>query len=222
MRHLLSKVNAAKRAGIDKATITRKTKEGEELFPALVDGKIDVGHPAFKAFLEKRGVDPNSFPAFVPPVHTEIKGIEDDGSPQVMTSIQELPLREIGERFGGVEEFTTWLKSIKLSEEIREKRLKNDETDGSMIERELVQSHVFGFIDEVSRRLLSDTAKTLTRVAYANAKGGMEIEKAERETREIIAKTIGPLKRRVSKSIKDAGTASSSGDQDKTLEKRKA
>lgn len=202
MKQLLTKAQAAKRANVDRAIITRKTHEGNELFPALVDGKIDAGHPAFKKFLSDRGVDPTP-PTVNAPQQTESDSYPDDGSPQIMVDVQGLTLREIGDRFGGQDEFSGWLKAIKLTEEIREKRLKNDETDGSMIDRELVEAKVFGLIDETFRRLLTDATVTATRRAYANAKAGVDIAKAETETRDAISTTLGDVKKRVARNIRD-------------------
>lgn len=203
MKRLLTKAQAAKRAGVDRAVITRKTKPGEELFPALVEGKIDAGHPAFLEFLEKRDVDPTEADLEAPE-RSDSDAHPDDGSPQTMIDIQELRVREIGERFGGQIEFSGWLKSLKLSEEIREKRLKNDANDGSMIDRELVKDRVFGYIDEVQRRLLADSVKTMTRQIYAAARAGTPIEECETEARATVSRVLSPVKKRVAKTIRDA------------------
>lgn len=203
MKRLLTKAQAASRAGIDRATITRKTKEGQELFPALVGNKIDAGHPAFLEFLEKRHIDPTKADLDAPQ-HSESVAFPDDGSPQVMIDVQELRVREVGERFGGQVEFSGWLKTLKLGEEIREKRLKNDATDGSMIDRELVKTRVFGYLDEVQRRLLSDSVKTMTRQIYAAARAGVPIEQCEIEARATISRVLSPVKKRVAKTIRDA------------------
>lgn len=105
-----------------------------------------------------------------------------------------LSLEELTQRFGTAIVFRDWLDARKKISEIREKDLKNDETEGRLIERELVRTHVFGAIEASNRRLLGDAPKTIARRLYALAKSGAAVEEAEKVAREIIASQLKAVK----------------------------
>lgn len=106
----------------------------------------------------------------------------------------DLTLRDIYERFGTKTAFKDWLAAVKTIADIREKELKSDETEGRLIERELVKTHVFGAIEAGNRRLLGDSPKTIARRLYALAKSGAPVEEAEAVVREIISSQLKPVK----------------------------
>jgi hypothetical protein len=114
--------------------------------------------------------------------------VEDVGS------VADMTIREVIKRFGTVTAFKDWLTSLKAIEDIRERRLRNEEADGRLIPREPVKHHVFGAIDAANRRLLNDSPKTIARRVYALAKTGAAIEEAEQIVREIISSQLRPVK----------------------------
>lgn len=203
----IPKTAFAERAGVKKQTIGELCKPGGPLHDAVVDGKIDTSHRAAKAYLKRQTAKASAAKKAAKASTTEAaavapKGLTDDGSPEFIVDVTKLTLAQIEDRCGGRAEFDGWLKSLKLTEEIREKRLKNDETDGTLIPRELVATHVFGAIDEVFRRLLTDSTKTITRITYANARAGVAVESAEKQVRADLAKVLEPMKRRASKALR--------------------
>lgn len=115
-----------------------------------------------------------------------------------------LPLVELVELFGDAAAFKEWLASLKLIEEVREKSLKNDETEGKLISRELVATHVFGAIESSHRRLLGDSAKTIARLVYGLAKSGAPVEKAEGEVRKVISSQLQPAKETAARVVRNA------------------
>jgi hypothetical protein len=96
-------------------------------------------------------------------------------------------------RFGTRRAFKDWLEALKSIEEIRKRRLDNEETEGRLISRELVKTHVFGAIEGSHRRLLGDMPKTVVRVVYAMAKSDEPIEVAEKRTRDIVTTVLKPV-----------------------------
>lgn len=201
MKHLITKAELAERAGVSQQAIGQLTAKGRKLHTALVGDKVDAGHPDVKIYLRSKGVS-TSFRAPARPEHTEIEGAPDDGTPQAMVDLQQLRLCELSDRFGGEPELSNWLKALQTSEDVRGKRLKNDEFEKALISRELVQTHVMGALDEAFRRLLSDATKTITRQLYANARAGLEIEKSESEVRAIVSKTLEPVKRKAARTLR--------------------
>lgn len=126
----------------------------------------------------------------------------DQDLAEISAAIQ--PLVPLAARFSTQTELSDWLDRLKRVEEIREKRLKNEETEGTLIPRELVKTHVFGAIEMVNRRLLTDSPKTIARRLYALAKSGAPIEEAEEVVREIISSQLRPMKDKTVRVLRNA------------------
>lgn len=191
---------------MSKQAIGVACREGGPLHEALVGTKLDPGHRDAREYLarKKRSGKHDAAPTEAQVSVPAPRIPTDDGSPEFIAALTELKLSEIEERFGTRPELEEWLKARKLAEEVREKRLKNDETDGTLIERELVRKHLFAFIEEAFQRLLTDTAKTVTRTLYANAKAGIPVEQSERQVRDIMTKTLEPMKRRAARVLRES------------------
>lgn len=98
------------------------------------------------------------------------------------------------ERFGTHFQFSTWLSSLKDIELIREKRLKNGETEGGLISRELVQNFVFGAIESAFKRLLGDASKSIVSKVMNCVRTGGTAEEAQRIVRDEISKQLKTVK----------------------------
>jgi hypothetical protein len=103
-------------------------------------------------------------------------------------------LRPIVNRHGTRRAFKDWLGALKDLEDIRKRRLDNEETEGRLISRELVKTHIFGAIEGSHRRLLGDAPKTIARTLYGMAKSGEPLEAAEERVRELISTVLKPVK----------------------------
>jgi hypothetical protein len=93
------------------------------------------------------------------------------------------------------------LLALKEIEVIREKRLGNEETEGELISRGLVRTHVFGRIEACNRRLLGDLPKTLVARVYALASTDTPPEVAEDVVRDLIGSQLDPMTREVERAI---------------------
>jgi hypothetical protein len=130
-------------------------------------------------------------------------------SPPPTDTVKELDeysslLLPLVKRFGTARSFRDYLASLKEIETIREKLLGNDETEGRLISRELVKTHVLGAIEAGNRRLLSDAPKTIARRVFAAAKGGGTVEDAEQLVREIIGSHLKPVATTASRLLRNA------------------
>jgi len=191
---------------VSPAAITKACK-GAALKGALVRDRIDLEHPDAVAYLKRDRAPtvpvisaPDPGPA-KPPHEPELAdGTPDfEGEPVIETgqdigSYADLTLRELVEKFGTERSFKDWLEALKKIEDIREKRLNNEEYQKSLISRDLVKTHVIGMIDGANRRLLHDAPKTLSRRLFALARSGAEIEEAEGTVREIISSHLRVVK----------------------------
>jgi hypothetical protein len=106
----------------------------------------------------------------------------------------ELTIRELVERWGTVRTYVDLLGALKTIEDIRKTQLHNEETEGSLISRDLVRTHLFGLVDAVFKRLLSDVPRTIAGRVLALAKSSGTLEEAEKVVREQISSQLAPMK----------------------------
>jgi hypothetical protein len=219
---LLSKADFARVANVSKQAVGRAMKEGK-LQEAVVGDRVDMMHPQAVAYLKRprpgsRRRDQDPKPETVPladkshDVDPTSNGNGASAAELLVTDTgldisryADMTLRELVDRFGSVRALKDWLEALKKIEDIREKRLNNEEVQRHLISRELVKTHVFGFLEAGNRRLLGDTPKTIARRLYGLARSDAPIEEGEKLVREIIGSQLNPQKDRVSKLLREAG-----------------
>jgi len=117
----------------------------------------------------------------------------DEGSDQDLQDLSDA-IYPLIDRFGTDFQFSNWLDALKNIELIREKRLKNGETEGGLISWDLVQSHVFGLIDACFKRLLGDASKAIASKVSTTLRAGGSLEEAQRNVRDEISKHLKQMK----------------------------
>ena len=199
----------------------------------LTNGRVDGDHPAVVEYLAKKGVTlppqsassktkkaskakptkarrtpdlaaktaPKADPA---PTRSAHPALSPADNPPDIDDVLDLSVREVVDRWGSVTAFKDWLDARKKIADIREKDLKNDETEGQLIDRELVKVHIFGAIEAGNRRLLTDAPKTISRRLYGLAKSGSAIEEAEKIVGDIIGSHLKPVKATAIRVLKNA------------------
>jgi hypothetical protein len=220
MPRLISQAEFSRIAGVTEAAITKACKN--QLAPARDGRRIDLDHPAARKYLKSKGVTPPKptpapkiderrdvaaaprapAPTSDPAAKRGVQVIEhvvDD-----VSVIADMTIREVVRKFGSSTKFDDWLASLKRIEDIREKRIRNEEAEGRLIPREPVKTHVFGAIDAVNRRLLGDASKTIARRVYAHAKSGQPLEDAERIVRDLIGETLDKVKTQAARVLRNA------------------
>ncbi len=226
MDNLLKRSQLASLAGVSRAYITKECRPGGFLHDAIVGSFIDIDHPAVNAWLIAKGVDElgtNSKPkaskkktaSKKAPAKASKKAVSkktasptakptghaDSGSAQDAAAIADLTVRQVAQKFGGQAQFQNWLKSLHIIENIRERRLKNEEYEGSLVERSRVESALFGLHEEQNQRLLGDLPKTLARTIRDQAISGAPLETSEREVRDLIGKALAATADKVSRGL---------------------
>jgi hypothetical protein len=196
---LISRAELARLAKVSDVAVSKACKG--RLAPACVEKRIDVDHPAVLDYLASKGVAPPRKPeSEPPPAEPEFSVSFDDGEDEGgaedldVEHFADLTLRQLTDRFGTKTRFKDWLDARKKIADIQEKDLKNDETTGRLIERELVRTHVFGAIEASNKRLLQDAPKNIARRIYAMAAANVPAEEAERTVREIIGSNLAAVK----------------------------
>jgi len=176
-------------------------KEGAELHKCMYDGRFDVHHKDYIKYCAKHDMKHTDDDRLEPlPKDSKIKFVPLDE--ESMDQVMDMRLREILTRFGEEAAFSAWLRDLKTAEDIREKRLKNEVTEKSLISREGVKSQLMGLLEELSRRLLQDGAKTITRRNYAAANSGVDLSDSEKETRDIISQNLRKAKDGITRRLK--------------------
>jgi len=123
--------------------------------------------------------------------------------PDRIEPFADLTVREVIERWGSEAMFKDWLASLKLIEEVRDKRLKNMAYEGKLISRDLVDKNIMGAIDEAMTRLLNDAAKTIAAQTQASAKAGNPVETIQSEVRDVMESHIKSMKAKATRALRD-------------------
>lgn len=220
MAELVSRAAFARTLGLTAMAITKWAKGAGAA--ACVGKRIDAAHPVAVEYARKHGVTPTTpakrrnwtpptptadrqkssrrKPASSEPPSDDQAAIDDDHptgqdlSEEDVERYEHLSLRVLKQMFGGAISFRDWLDGIKKIVDIKEKQLKNAETEGRLTSRELVATHVFGAIESSNRRLLGDAPKTIARRLYAMARAGSTLEDGEQVVREIIGAQLRTVK----------------------------
>lgn len=141
---------------------------------------------------ERRATGPDLAAAYISQLG---EGLDIEG-------LAQMTLQEIIERWGTEARFRDLLEARKRLGEIVEKDLKNDETIGRLIDRDLVKTHVFGLIDSLLKQLFRDAATNIARTTYGMARGGKSLEEAETTVRDILASHVKDVKAKAAKVLR--------------------
>lgn len=124
--------------------------------------------------------------------------------PDDIQAFADMTLRELVERFGTDVRFLDWLKATKAIEDINEKRLKNAQTKGELVNRQLVKVGIIEPIDSAHIKLLTDGSKTIARRATAMHDAGRDLEDIEKFVADQISSFIRQVKSKVARALKNA------------------
>lgn len=201
---LIPKTHVGKIWGKSRSWISTMIKPGKELEKCVYDGRFDVEHADYVRYCAKHDLQHTRDDRLEPlPEDSPIKFVPlDSGEAESMDEIMNMKLRDILTRFGEEGSFSAWLRDLKMAEDIREKRLKNEVAEKSLISREGVRSQLMGLLEELSRRLLQDGAKTITRRNYGAANSGVALEDSEKETQDIISQNLRKAKDGMTRRLK--------------------
>ena len=216
---MLSKAGFAKLAGVSIRTLRRRLDE--ELSAILVGGSVDEKHPLAQWYVKNRGLGSPPAELVNPPSRRPAGGSDTkptrvkrgqyeqrfgepesvplpDGSLLSIADIRDMPFGDVIDQWGWGPGFKEHLLALRALEEMRDKRLRVDERRGGLISRELVRLHVFGALDALHRRLLTDMPRTLAlrvRVTETPEEGEtLARREIERELKAAKAEVIYALK----------------------------
>lgn len=124
--------------------------------------------------------------------------------PEDIQAFADMSLRELVERFGTDVRFLDWLKATKAIEDINEKRLKNAETRGDLVSRQMVRQGILDPIESAHVKLLTDGSKTIARRATAMHGSGRDMEDIEKFVADQVTSFLRPMKAKIKRTLKNA------------------
>jgi hypothetical protein len=213
----VSRADFARIAGVSDVAVSKWAKGAGSA--ACIGKRIDRDHPVARAYLLSKGVKVARPSAFNPPMlatpppepkiaparpvaERGTRARAPEPAPKIepidleksFDELADLTLRDFVSRYGSSQGAKDWLDALKKIVDIHEKDLKNAETEGRLIERDLVRVHVFGAIEASHRRLLADASKTIVVSLYPMARRGDSIDDGEKVVKDIIGKILEQVK----------------------------
>lgn len=175
---LVARSKLARMAGVSPAAITKACRK--RLAPACHGRRLDLDHPVVREYLESKELPTSAKAPFQDPADIRV--------------LLDCRLREIVDWFGTLEGFADYVDVRKKIAETHKTELYNQRQAGELIERELVRTHVFGALEAMNLRLLTDTPKTVSRRLYALALSHAPLEEAEGFVRRNISQQLRVVK----------------------------
>ena len=123
--------------------------------------------------------------------------------PDNIAAYADITLRQIIDQFGTDLRFVDFLRATKEIEIIGEKRLRNAETRGELVSRELVKKTILDPINSLHAKLLTDGTKTIARRVMAMSESGRDIKEIEEFVADQMTSFIKPVKHKIAKALKD-------------------
>jgi len=198
-KRLISLAEFSRQAGVSRAAVT---KAASGALKAAVSGtSIDIDHPDAVNYIRAKQRKAAPPPTEKPPKAPRVKkppAVEAPPPPQGphyskdkgIERVLGMTLGDLIKEFGTDEQFKKWVDATKTITEIRHKTLKIAEDEKLTIPKDIVKTHIFGAIEAMNLRLLTDAPKKLSRMLYAAAKSGAALEEGEQIIRDEIGKQL--------------------------------
>lgn len=124
--------------------------------------------------------------------------------PEDIQTVADMSLRDLIARYGSNTRFSDWLSALEKLERIEEKRLKNAQTEGKLVTRELVHSCVIVHMDTAFHQMLTDGAKTIEQRLKTLHDSGADQVECENLVRDQIQSFIKPMKKKMAAALRNA------------------
>jgi hypothetical protein len=215
MPKLVSRAEMAQRAGVSPGAITKALRKNGPLVAAAVRDRVDVDHPDAVAYLSRKdrqrtrkrqqeATAAELSDSDETSIATAMAALASDAALEDIEGFNDMTVRQVVDRFGTARAFRDFLDARKRIEDVRKTELDNDEAEGRLISRELVEQHVFGAIEASHMRLLQDLPKSAAIRVNSAFKAGDPVEEIERIIRELISTQLRPVKNTVLRVMKTA------------------
>ena len=96
------------------------------------------------------------------------------------------------------------LRSLKSIEDIHEKRLKNAQTNGTLVARRMVEVGIIDVFNSAHLRIMADGAKTIAAGVVSKHAAGAADAEIENYVSDILGSFFKPVKGKVARTLKNA------------------
>lgn len=223
---LILKSEFARRANITRQAASKLTKEGKQLWPAVIDGKVDIDHEVVRAYAKERSLDLTAPDRRVTTVNvggrkkTDREAVTDSmlaeaigGLPASDTDVadfQNMTLRQLREIFATDTRFKDWMGGLKTLTDIKDKELNLMKKAGQLVDRQLVVAGVFEPFDSSFRRILADSPRAIATKCVAMVKAGSDESEIEELVRDQLSSQIAPAKAKAVRTLTQVATEGTS------------
>jgi hypothetical protein len=135
-----------------------------------------------------------SDPPTPPPIPEPPPGMPPLDAVTEVTEIAELTVREVIDRWGGLEGLSDWLSIREQIGKVFKLEVQNAQLRGQLVDRGLIERQVVAYIDGLHRRLLRDAARTLGIRTRSAVESGESPEAVELLIRDVLSQQIKGLK----------------------------
>lgn len=219
---LVTKSEFARRAGITRQAASKLFGEGKPLWPAVIDGQVDIDAPEVRAYAKQRGKNLTA-PEKVMTVNRggrkkadraavtdEMIATGQNGLPRANSDVvdfESMPLRELREIFATDTRFKDWMAGLKNLTDIKAKELALEERAGKLVDRNLMLVGVFEPFDSSFRKMLNDAPRAIAAQCVAMVKAGADEAEIEEIVRDQISSHIAPAKAKALRTLTEAAGA---------------
>ena len=121
--------------------------------------------------------------------------------PEDLKLFMHMTLATVIEKFGTDARFLDFLKAVQTIEAINEKRLKNAQTEGELVARDIIRYGVIEPIDNAHIKLLTDGARTIATRSDSMSKANKTVADIEAFVKDQIGSYIRPMKDKVHRNL---------------------
>lgn len=122
-------------------------------------------------------------------------------APDYLAEFLDWTLRDLLDEHGTSARFYDWLKATKELESVEEKRIKNAQSRGRLVSRELVEVGVIDPFNAAHVRLMTDGAKAITAAVLAKSAAGIAAVEIETYVTDVVGSFIRPVKDKVARNL---------------------
>jgi len=212
-KKLMTKNAFAKLSGRSRQAISKATKKGGPLAPAMSGKKINASHQAAKDYLKKSEIDKKNETPPAPKKKTakkkaakkkttppRQKGPDSKKSagaaglyidPEKILNgeideLQDLTLKEIATRYGGVPGFKGYIDALRGIADYQNKAIKAKQKRAELVDRVVVEAIAFGLLDLAFKRLVNEMPGSLSQQIIATVKSAKKKKNVAFKVEEII------------------------------------
>ena len=196
---LIDKKDFAELAGVSRPAVSRffrAPKDGKaagKLYAAVFEGKVDIHHPAAMEYLENN--KNKEYPRKPVETSSSKKSADKDAdTPIDFSELSGMSVEQISKEFGTTGKLNVALAAAKDIALIEKINIQNQKSRGQLVEREMIEKHIIGYIATFQHKILSDVPRRVALTIADLKEAGATPEKMEQSVLDIISNQMKQIK----------------------------